>query len=99
MKKKMLSAALCLFFVIALLPVGALAEGESTGSLPTPYYAILASEAEGDAKEAIRRELGYWEVNVSAEDITIEDDTPPAAADGVGYKKVTVAGLAYHERA
>jgi hypothetical protein len=71
-------------------------ETEVLTGLPTPYYAILDSEANGDdpaMKAAIRRELGLQGIIVSDEDITIAAGTAPATASGATYKEVTVASL------
>ena len=72
-------------------------EVEELKSLPTPYYAILDSEAEGEGssmKAAIRRELGLQGIIVTDGAITIDDlATPPAIVGSVGYKKVTVGEL------
>lgn len=72
-------------------------ETEALTGLPTPYYAILDSEASGDEsamKAAIRRELGLQGVIVLDKDITIDYDvTPPATASGATYMKVTVSEL------
>ena len=71
-------------------------ETEVLTALPTPYYAILDSEANGDEfaiKSAIRRELGLQGIIVSDADITIAAGTAPATASGATYNEVTVARL------
>lgn len=71
-------------------------ETEAVTSLPTPYFAILNSEADGGnttLKAAIQRELGMKGIAVSDEDINIAAGTAPATASGVAYRQVTVDGL------
>lgn len=71
-------------------------ETEALSSLPTPYYAILSSEVDGDETKmmaAILRELALQGVIVSGEAITVADDTAPATAPDTTYKKVTVEGM------
>ncbi|HHV99815.1 MAG TPA: hypothetical protein GXX36_09650 [Clostridiaceae bacterium] len=72
------------------------AETEVPTGLPTPYYAILDSEANGDEsamKAAIRRELGLQGIVVSDEGITIAAGTAPVTALGATYKEVTAGSL------
>ncbi|NLT15975.1 MAG: hypothetical protein GXY05_16750, partial [Clostridiales bacterium] len=75
-------------------------ETEEQTGLPTPYYAILDSEAgdEADMKAAIRRELGLQRVVVSDDDITnIVNGTSLPTVGPTSYKEVTIddLGVAY----